>query len=107
MDRYIVRGAPSPDEALKTAVAWLTTQRRSPVAIVVPNRDSARNLSAAVGGELAHGASKGGPIRYLGVEIQILTAKRLPPTFEGPVLVPWANTTMVEEAERMGPSAIC
>ena len=39
--------------------------------------------------------------------MQFFTPRTKPSTFDGPVLVPWANTQMVEDAERLRPPAIC
>lgn len=39
--------------------------------------------------------------------MHFFTARTRPSSFDGPVYVPWANTEMAEDAERMRPAAIC
>lgn len=111
MDRYVVDGIESHDEALKAGIAWLHSRALSEgsnsAAIVVPTRNDTRNLSGAIGGDLAHAAQQDGGFTYFGLQIEVLAAKKLPDQFAGPVLVPWASTKIVEEGERMDPPAIC
>jgi hypothetical protein len=42
-----------------------------------------------------------------GVSVYLFTPRTQPARFDGPVLVPWANTRMVEGGERLDPPAIC
>lgn len=39
-----------------------------------------------------------------GVTVHFFTPRTRPSRFEGPVLVPWANSAMVEDAERLSPN---
>jgi hypothetical protein len=108
MDRFVIDAVGKEAEA--EAFQWLIRQaqaRGSDAAIVVPGVDSIRNLGRVLGSNSAAHVSKQRFFVLNGVTVHVWTPRTQPHSFDGPVLVPWASTTMVEDAERLGPPAIC
>lgn len=110
MDRFVIDSYGPDDDALRDAIVWLVEQaqqRGTEAAIVVPAVRSIESLGRVLGSQVAAFAEKHRHIRLGGVTVHVFSPKTQPYSFEGPVLVPWANSKMVEAAERLSPPAIC
>lgn len=110
MERFVLDTIGVDCEALDAGLDWCaekSSQLGCEAAILVPSVNDIRNLGDAIGREQAEDAKNTRVIQHAGVEITILLARRLPHEFNGPLLVPWADTRMVQEAEGLRPEAIC
>lgn len=97
-------------EVEREAVRWLLAKAAelgTDAAIVVPGVGNIKSLGRVVGREHAAYAEKHRELVIDGVRVHIYTPRTQPSSFEGPVLVPWATTHAVEDAERLSPPAIC
>lgn len=109
MQRYVIDSHGPDSEAERAALRWLVDKAREldkHGAIVVPGVSSIANLSRVVG-EQASAAAQRREIEFEGVSLCVYTPRTQPGMFDGPVLVLWADTPMVESAERLRPAAIC
>lgn len=110
VDRYVIDSYGPDDEALLEGLRWLVRQGRergSEGAIVVPAVDNIESLGRVIGRDLAAYGRTHRRITLNGLAVQLFTPRTQPGTFDGPVLVPWAHSGMVEGAERLQPAAIC
>jgi hypothetical protein len=108
VDRYVIAAYPQTPQLVADGVRWLVREAKataaSGAAILVPEVQSIRNLSAGLGVTLA---SQNRGVVCDGIEMTILIARQMPSTFAGPVLVVWANTQMAARAEDLDPTALC
>lgn len=104
MDMY------GPDaEAEKEAFRWLVAKAAelgSDAAVIVPGVQNIDGLDRVLGPH-AERAKQRRELMIGAVRVHFFTPKTQPGRFDGPVLVMWADTEMVERAERLGPPAIC
>jgi hypothetical protein len=111
VERFVIDCYGPDDNALRDALRWLLTDaaaRGSDAAIVVPTVDSISKLGRVLGPEVSDQLARHRQLAIEGVTVHAFTPKTQPRlSFGGPVLVPWANTAMVEDAERMQPPSIC
>jgi hypothetical protein len=109
MERFVIDTYGPDADAELEGFRWLLAKAAElgkGAAVVVPGVDNIGNLSRALGHHADY-AKKNRELTIDGVPVQFFTPRTQPLTFDGPVLVPWADTRMVEEAERLRPPAIC
>lgn len=99
-----------PDaDAEREGFRWLigkAAELGTEAAVVVPGVSNIDNLSRVLGDEAAS-AKQDRVLIIDGVRVHFFTPRTQPFSFDGPVLVTWADTSMVEDAERLRPPAIC
>lgn len=109
MERFVIDTYGPDADAELEGFRWLLSKAArlgKDAAVVVPGVDNIDNLSRVLGQHAGY-AKKNRKLTIDGVHVQFFTPRTQPSTFDGPVLVPWANTRMVEDAERLRPPAIC
>jgi hypothetical protein len=109
MERFVIDTYGPDADAEREGFRWLLAKAAElgkPAAVVVPGVDNIGNLNRALGSHAEY-AKKHRQLTIDGVDVQFFTPRTQPSRFDGPVLVPWANTRMVEDAERLRPPAIC
>jgi len=109
MERFVIDSYGPDADAEREGFHWLLSKAvelGKPAAVVVPGVDSIDNLSRVLGTHAEY-AKKNRELTIEGVHVSFFTPRTQPSSFDGPVLVPWTNTRMVEDAERLAPPAIC
>jgi hypothetical protein len=107
VERYLIDSDTSPDRLVAQGIEWLVREAfvtGVAGAVLVPEAQSIPNLSAGVGKPLSKSDRQ---LFRDGLDLGIITARQQPSSFDGPVLVVWANSEMMAKAEHMQPSAIC
>jgi len=110
MERFVVDGDGRDERTLVEGFRWLLAYARdsnTEAAIIVPSVRSIDNLGHVVGTEAARVATKHRQLTIDGIAVHLYTPRTQPNGFTGPVLVPWADSKMVEGAERLGSPAVC
>jgi len=110
MDRFLIPLNGVDRDGERAGLAWLQAEaldRRARAGILVPTVPQISQLDAMLGREGAVKAERDREFTMGGVKVEIFSAKAAPGTFEGALLVPWADESIVGEAEQMGPVAIC
>jgi hypothetical protein len=110
IERFVIDTYGVDQQAELEAMRWLVreaAERGSEAAIVVPAVDSIESLGRVIGGDVAAHAKRHRVFTLNGITVHVFTLKTQHGQFHGPVLVAWADTAMVESAERLHPPAIC
>lgn len=109
MERFVIDTYGPAANAEQEGLRWLLSKAaelRKDAAVVVPGVDNIDNLSRVLGQHASY-AKKNRTLTIEGVRVKFFTPRTQPSVFDGPVLVPWADTRMVQDAERLRPPAIC
>src|SRR4051794_18849141 len=109
VERFVIDTYGPDADAEREGFRWLLAKADElgkDAAVVVPGVDNIRSLSRVLGDEAEY-ARRHRELTIDGVRVQFFTPRTQPTSFDGPVLVPWADTRMVEDAERLEPPAIC
>lgn len=96
-------------DAERVAFAWLLGKAQelgSEAAVITPGVDNIDALSRVLGHHAAY-AKQHRELVVDGITVRFFSPRTQPSSFAGPVLVMWADTSMVEAAERLGPPALC
>jgi hypothetical protein len=109
VERFVIDMYGPEEEAERDAFRWLlakATELRTAAAVIVPGVQNIDGLNRVLG-DHAERAKQRRELMIGEVQVHFYTPKTQPGRFDGPVLVMWADTGMVEAAERLGPPAIC
>jgi len=96
MERFVIDTYGPDADAELEGFRWLLSKAaglRKDAAVVVPGVDSIDSLSRVLG-QHADYAKKKRTLTIDGVRVQFFTPRTQPSVFDGPVLVPWADTRM-------------
>jgi hypothetical protein len=108
MDRYVIDSHPPTAQLVADGIDWLVYEAvrtgTSQAAVLVPEVRAIPNLSGGVGRSLS---TQDRTFFRDGFDVQIFAARTRPHTFNGPLLVVWANSAMMASAEHLEPPSIC
>lgn len=110
MERFFIDAYGPDREAERRGVDWLAEEvvtRGLSGAILVPVVDSISSLARAVGADAADFAKTNRYFTAGASRIEVFTERTKPGYFDGPLLAPWSNDSMVNAAEELSPPAIC
>lgn len=108
MERFVIDAHGPDTDAEKQGFRWLLSkavESGKDAAVVVPGVNNIDSLNRVLGAR-AERAKRDRKLILSGVRVLFFTPRTQPFVFDGPVLVMWANTSMVEDAERLRPPAI-
>lgn len=109
MERFVIDAYGVDEEAEREGFRWLLAKADelgAEAAVIVPGVSNIDNLSRVLGRHAAT-AKQRRELTIGGVRVHFNTPKTQRGRFSGPVLVMWADTRMVEDAERLRPPAVC
>lgn len=110
MDRFVIDTTGADTDVEREAFLWLLGEARAAnedAAVVVPTVSAIENLGRALGEDTAVAARKDRSFTVDGITVRVFAPRAQPGTFAGPLLVLWADSSMVERAELLRPRAVC
>jgi hypothetical protein len=109
MERFVIDAYGVDEDAEREGFRWLLAKANelgTDATVIVPAVSSIENLTRVLGNHAAT-AKQRRVLTIDGVRVHFVTPKTHRGGLSGPVLVMWADTEMVEAAERRGPPAVC
>jgi hypothetical protein len=110
VERFVIDMYGPDADAERAAFGWLLAKARelgSEAAVIVPGVSNIDGLGRVLGQTQTAYAKQHRELVIDGIKVVFFTPRTQPYSFPGPVLVMWADTSMVEAAEGLRPAAIC